>query len=62
MNKKDGVKAESLREMLLKEAAEAGKAQEEANGVETQRQLERIILLQTVGQSLERAPALNGSP
>ena len=39
---------DSLREKLLEEAAAAGRAQEEANGVETQRQIERMILLQVV--------------
>jgi len=39
---------DSLREKLLEVANQAVAAQEEANGVETQRQIERIILLQMV--------------
>ena len=39
---------DSLRQKLIEEAAAAGRAQEEANGVETQRQIERMILLQVV--------------
>ncbi|PID44186.1 MAG: preprotein translocase subunit SecA [Proteobacteria bacterium] len=45
---RNSCKRERLRERLLEEAAAAAKAQEEVNGVETQRQIERIILLQTV--------------
>ena len=37
-----------MREAVLDVAAEAGQAQEEINGAENQRQIERIILLQIV--------------
>lgn len=47
-DEKNSFSADTLRERLLEEAKAAGKVQEEENGVETQRQIERIILLQTV--------------
>jgi preprotein translocase subunit SecA len=43
-----GFKADGLREALLDLAAQALAAQEEVNGVDNQRQVERIVLLQIV--------------
>ncbi|THB78091.1 MAG: preprotein translocase subunit SecA [Desulfobulbaceae bacterium] len=45
---KEQANADTLLELLQQTAAEAVKSQEEVNGVDTQRQLERIILLQMV--------------
>ncbi len=42
------IKPETLREMIAEIAAAAMRAQEEANGVDNQRQIERLILLQVV--------------
>ena len=45
---KSSFNGDTLREAILEIAAKAGKAQEEINGAENQRQIERIILLQIV--------------
>jgi preprotein translocase subunit SecA len=45
---KEQANLESLRGLLMETAAEANKAQEALNGADTQRQLEKIILLQMV--------------
>jgi preprotein translocase subunit SecA len=45
---KSSLNGDTLREAVLDVAAKAGQAQEEINGAENQRQIERIILLQIV--------------
>ncbi len=47
-NERSDLKAEALRERLMEMVQQAYRAQEERNGVETQRQLEKLLLLQMV--------------
>ena len=47
-NERSDLKAEALRERLIEMVQQAYRAQEERNGAETQRQLEKLLLLQMV--------------